>query len=139
MIGQECPFIPNGHELIDVLDSCSSNIVSDTLFSFLFFVCSIYYLRPSFISYGSGPGSHSRRFSPFTPTSVTVCTYVPCVVFARMLHSHLFPRRLASNCAYTHARRRSQQFFFLSCVRVWKSHGCGAHCRISTIVGSVRG
>ena len=66
-------------------------------FFFFFFFCHlIYYLRPSFSlppSRNSDPGSHSRLFSP--------PHYGPCLVFLwREGFSLIFPRRLASNCAY---------------------------------------
>ena len=44
-------------------------------------------------SRNSDPGSYSRLFSPPYPVR-----FVPCIFIARIFQ--LFPRRLASNCAY---------------------------------------
>ena len=56
-------------------------------------------------SRNSDPGSHSRLFSPPLPTTVHTCL----AFLSREGLSTVFPRRLASNCAYLRCHRRSRQ------------------------------
>ena len=113
MIGQKCPFIPNGHEPLYVSDFCLFNIVQYlipfSLFYILFVLFVIFGLHISLLPpYGSDPGPHSRRFSPLTPTTVRTCiallsldgsTAVSSLVHSRQtLHTPTLEGALSSFC-----------------------------------------
>ena len=98
--------------------------VVDFLFCFFTLVFS---LPPSGYS---DPGSHSRLFSP--PPQ-----YGSCLAFLSPEDfSSIFPRRPASNCAFTHARRSQQLLilFIISANKFQISPGWDSNSRTNTII-----
>ena len=86
-----------------VVVTCLSHLLSSHLFSLtlvrscdfsvLFIVFVVVFSQPPIDSRSSGPRSHCRPFSPPSPLR-----FVPCIFITKRFQ--LFPRRLASNCAY---------------------------------------
>ena len=104
------------------------------LFCLFVFFHPIYYLTPFCSlppSRNSDAGSHSRLFPPPTYCGSSLA------FLSREDFSSFFPRRLASNCAYPHARR-SQQLILFYVAKIFKISPQGdSNSRTNT--SSIRG